>query len=119
MEWLLFKLDKYKKDLVISDQSILEVIYHNCKCNHVLDGIICKEYARRIELEESLKLKFVKFIVEEFNSKTDYYCSKCPNISFLSQMHCNKCRMKTCILHSCRCRCEVPDIRLFYRKLDR
>ncbi len=53
--------------------------------------------------------------IEKDDIDENFVCDFCTKFSFLSQLVCNNCRVKGCIIHNIQCKCLPTDFIIRYR----
>jgi hypothetical protein len=122
MEWIIMlnfeNLQLTKFDSKSAKPKVL--FYYLLKIKGYVNSIVSQEIDNRNVIESFFIINQINFMIEEIE-KTDtietFDCDFCTYSGFLSQLQCNNCKKKGCLLHSIQCKCLPTDFMLRYRYL--
>lgn len=108
MEWLLFKNNFYKNDIILSERSIKTLTFYIQDC-------IDNEFSARENIELYCNINNVTKVIHSLEAKHSYPCEVCVELNYLSYLECVICKKRTCISHFITCKCPQKSIALYYR----
>lgn len=83
-----------------------------------IDWLLTEEIETRVSFETFLDLNKFNYIIEEIDkddNKENFDCDLCTYYGFLSQLCCNNCRTKGCLVHNIQCKCLPTNFSVRYR----
>lgn len=85
-----------------------------------MDSILTNEIENRLQTESYFRMNNINYIIEEIDKNDNiecFECDFCTYYGFLSQLMCNNCKRKGCLMHGIQCKCLPTNFSIRYRYL--